>query len=94
MKKCIIVLLIAGMLIAATGCETAKTEQAPSRRELDGARYYKPDGGRDTYLIPVGEDAYLMLSAESGDGERCIHNCAICPLKAEGRCVKRGGRRV
>ena len=140
MKKCIIVLLIAGMLIAATGCETAKTEQAPSRqiaaakldqdgrdievtidlsggwsvefatgafylydkayedgleaaaigmtldqevfeeywaeaeaspsrRELDGARYYKPDGGRDTYLIPVGEDAYLMLSAESGDGD-------------------------
>ena len=43
----------------------AEADASASRRELDGARYYKTDDGADVYLIPVGDDAYLMLQMKN-----------------------------
>lgn len=57
------------------------------RGPRDGERF---DGPRRFETLPGRFDD----RAATADGERCIHNCAICPLKAEGRCVKREGRRV
>lgn len=45
----------------------AEADASASRRELNGARCYKTDDGADAYLIPVGDDAYLMLRVEKRD---------------------------
>ena len=50
----------------------AEAEASASRRELNGARYYKADDGKDTYLIPVGDDAWLMLKVEKGDDSDAV----------------------
>lgn len=39
-------------------------KRSANRRDINGVQYYKAEDGRDTYLMPVGEDAYLMLRVE------------------------------
>ena len=50
----------------------AEADASAGSRELEGARYYKADDGSDTYLIPVGDDAYLMLWVEKRDNSDAI----------------------
>ncbi len=57
----------------------AEAEASAGRREVNGAVYYKADGGADVYLIPVGDDARLMLQVKN----RSDSDAVFARVKAE-----------